>query len=127
MRGDEFNKIDGRNGQNVVVKRQVWKPLAIRFECRLTCWAWTRLLARISPVDHEGFVFRGVAGDSVVFSASFSRVILTGCELSSWTPRGAEISGLRRRWYEEAETLLAWRAEHSREWIAKQLRPTRLR
>lgn len=127
MRGDEFNKIDGRNGQNVVVKRQFWKPLAVTFECRLTRWAWTRLLARISPVDHEDFVFRGGAGDSVVFSASFSRVTLTGCELSSWTPRDAEISGLRRRWHEEAETLLAWRAEHSREWITKQLRPTRLR
>jgi hypothetical protein len=49
-----------------------------------------------------------------------TRFVEKGCDLSSWTPKDAEVTGLLRRWDEETETLLAWRVEHLLEWITKQ-------
>ncbi|ETR79475.1 hypothetical protein X566_00725 [Afipia sp. P52-10] len=46
-----------------------------------------------------------------------TRFVELGCDLSTWTPDDAIITGLLRRYDEATETLLVWRIEHVRAWL----------
>jgi hypothetical protein len=59
--------------------------------------------------DHPG----GFSG-SLVWNTRFVEL---GCDLSTWTPDKAIVTGLLRRYDETTETLLVWRIEHMRAWL----------
>ncbi len=46
-----------------------------------------------------------------------TRFVETGCDLRSWHPAHARVTGLLRRWDLNAKTLLAWRVEHLLAWF----------
>lgn len=59
---------------------------------------------------------RGFSG-SLVWNTRF---VEKGCDLSTWTPQDAQVTGLLRRWDQETKTLLVWRVEHLLAWLAEQ-------
>lgn len=46
-----------------------------------------------------------------------TRFVELGCDLSSWSPSEAVVTGLLRRFDEKTNTLLAWRVEHLLSWL----------
>jgi hypothetical protein len=62
------------------------------------------------------FKFDNPAG----FSGSLvwnTRFVELGCDLSTWTPDDAAVTGLLRRLDPDDSTLLAWRVEHLLNWL----------
>ncbi|MCJ2119995.1 hypothetical protein MKK65_26055 [Methylobacterium sp. J-001] len=51
-----------------------------------------------------------------------TRFVQKGCDINSWSPSDAVVTGLLRRWDTATRTLLVWRVEHLRKWLAG--RPT---
>ena len=48
-----------------------------------------------------------------------TRFVEMGCDLNRWRPTDAVVTGLLRRWDTSTMTLLVWRIEHLRRWLAK--------
>lgn len=46
-----------------------------------------------------------------------TRFVELGCDLTTWNPNEAAVTGLLRRFDERTETLLVWRIEHLHEWL----------
>ena len=46
-----------------------------------------------------------------------TRFVERGCDLSTWNPHDAAITGLLRRFDPDTSTLLAWRVEHLLNWL----------
>ncbi len=60
--------------------------------------------------------------DPAGFSGSLvwnTRFVERGCDLSTWTPCDAEVTGLLREWDTGTKTLLVWRVEHLLTWLAQ--------
>ena len=47
-----------------------------------------------------------------------TRFVEGGCDINRWSPANAEVTGLLRRWDTTTRTLLVWRIEHLRAWLA---------
>lgn len=46
-----------------------------------------------------------------------TRFVELGCNLSTWSPNDAVVTGMLHRWDKKTRGLIAWRVEHLREWI----------
>jgi hypothetical protein len=46
-----------------------------------------------------------------------TRFVEKGCDLSTWSPQDALVTGLLRRWDFNTKTLLAWRVQHLLAWL----------
>lgn len=58
--------------------------------------------------------------DPAGFSGSLvwnTRFVELGCNLQTWTPEDAMVTGLLRRWDTTTKTLLTWRVEHLLGWL----------
>jgi len=60
--------------------------------------------------NHPG----GLSG-SLVWNTRF---VEKGCNLATWSPQDAVVTGLLRRWDFNTKTLLVWRVEHLQAWLA---------
>lgn len=49
-----------------------------------------------------------------------TRFVELGCNLATWTPEDAVVVGMLRHYDENTNTLLAWRVEHIRAWLASE-------
>ncbi|RKE75889.1 hypothetical protein [Rhizobium sp. AG855] len=61
--------------------------------------------------------------DPAGFSGSLvwnTRFVELGCNISRWSPDDAVVTGLLRRYDDDTDTLLAWRAEHMHAWLQSQ-------
>lgn len=59
--------------------------------------------------------------DPAGFSGSLvwnTRFVESGCDLGTWSPNDAVVTGLLRRYDVDAGSLLAWRVEHLLKWLA---------
>lgn len=51
-----------------------------------------------------------------------TRFVERGCDLSAWSPEDAVVMGMLRHYDKGTNTLLAWRVEHIRSWLADSCR-----
>ena len=80
----------------------------------------TKLTGQTSPETEREIKFNVAGG----FSGSLvwnTRYLEISKKKQKWTPEHAVVTGILRRWDQDTKTLLAWRVEHLRHWIANQL------
>ena len=82
----------------------LWEPENTQF----TASATPEVQKRIGVEDAHGF------SGSLVWNTRYVELNSQGLE---WSPQGAVVTGLLRRWDEGTRTLLAWRVEHLRSWL----------
>jgi len=76
----------------------------------------TTLTSATDPEVRSHFQYDDPAG----FSGSLvwnTRFVELGCNLQTWTPNDAMVTGLLRRWDTTTKTLLSWRVEHLLAWL----------
>ena len=81
----------------------------------------TKVTSRTGPRIKEEVKFDNAAGysGSLVWNTRF---VEKGCDINRWSPIDAVVTGVLRRWDSTTRTLLVWRVEHLRRWLAA--RPT---
>lgn len=86
-----------------------WEPE----NTQITPQTSAKIKAEVKLDDAEGY------SGSLVWNTRF---VESGCDINRWTPADAVVTGLLRRWDTTTRTLLVWRVEHLRKWLAA--RPT---
>jgi len=82
---------------------------------------WNPVKARITPGTPAENAARVRYDDAHGYSGSLvwnTRFVEMGCDFSRWRPTHAVVAGLLRRWDTSRGTLLVWRVEHLRRWLA---------
>ena len=81
-----------------------WNPAGTQ----LTSGTHPDAAKRVKYDDPGGF------SGSVVWNTRFVEL---GCNIQTWTPYEARVTGLLRRWDQKTGTLLVWRVEHLQAWL----------
>jgi hypothetical protein len=82
----------------------LWKPSGTT----VTPATGSEIKGRFKYDDPHGF------SGSLVWNTRF---VETGCDVSTWHPNQAVVTGLLRRFDDKTDTLLAWRVEHLQSWL----------
>lgn len=84
---------------NAAIFEMMWEPRATT----VTKGTAPDVLPHFKHDDPGGF------SGSLVWNTRF---VEGGCDLTTWTPSDAQVTGLLRRWDTGTKTLLVWRVEH---------------
>lgn len=81
---------------------------------------WEPSGVRITEATHPDAKARVRYQDPAGYSGSLvwnTRFVELGCDVNTWSPADAVVTGLLRRWDTTTKTLLAWRVEHLLAWL----------
>lgn len=88
---------------------QIFEMLWIPGTATVTSGTADEVRSVIKQVNPQGF------SGSLVWNTRF---VERGCNLLAWSPDDAVVIGMLRHYDESTHTLLAWRVEHIRSWLA---------